>query len=40
MLLVECRALGPTLLRLSAAPGIRDVAVFGDALHVLIGRRG
>lgn len=35
MLLVECGATGKALHVLTAARGIRDVAAFGDALHVL-----
>lgn len=35
MLLVECDEVGRALHILGSAPGIRDVAAFGDALHVL-----
>jgi ABC-2 type transport system ATP-binding protein len=37
LLLVECKALGPTLAVLQHAPGIIDCSVFGNALHVLVG---
>ena len=37
MLLVECDAVGLALHALTAAAGVRDVAAFGDALHVLVG---
>jgi ABC-2 type transport system ATP-binding protein len=38
MLLVQCDAVGLALHVLGPATGVRDVAAFGDALHVLIGR--
>jgi ABC-2 type transport system ATP-binding protein len=38
MLLVECDAVGLALHVLSGAAGVRDVAAFGDALHVLTGK--
>jgi len=37
MLLVECANLGPALAVLQHAPGVLDCAVFGNALHVLVG---
>jgi ABC-2 type transport system ATP-binding protein len=40
MLLVQCDAVGLALHVLGTAAGVRDVAAFGDALHVLIGRDG
>jgi ABC-2 type transport system ATP-binding protein len=33
---VETDTLGPTLAALHDAPGVRDVAVFGDSLHVVV----
>ena len=33
---LETDALGPTLTALHDAPGVRDVAVFGDSLHVVV----
>jgi ABC-2 type transport system ATP-binding protein len=33
---LECDALGPTLASLQDAPGVRDCAVFGNALHILV----
>jgi ABC-2 type transport system ATP-binding protein len=33
---LECDALGPTLAALQDAPGVRDCAVFGNALHILV----
>ena len=36
LLLIECDALGATLAALQDAPGVRDCAVFGNALHVLV----
>jgi ABC-2 type transport system ATP-binding protein len=33
---VETDALGPTLAALRDAPGVRDVAVFGDSLHAVV----
>ena len=38
MLLVQCDAVGLALHVLSTVAGVRDVAAFGDALHVLIGK--
>jgi ABC-2 type transport system ATP-binding protein len=36
LLAVECDRLGPALEALAKAPGVRDAAVFGSALHVLV----
>jgi len=36
LLLLECEALGPTLAALQQAPGVIDVSVFGNALHILV----
>jgi ABC-2 type transport system ATP-binding protein len=36
LLLVECDPVGPALEKLPEAPGVRDVAAFGNALHVLV----
>jgi len=36
LLLLECTALGPTLVALQQAPGVVDASVFGDAIHVLV----
>lgn len=36
LLHLECDAVGPAIEILNAAPGVRDVAAFGDALHVLV----
>jgi ABC-2 type transport system ATP-binding protein len=36
LLLIECEALGPTLVALHEAPGVRDSSVFGNSLHVLV----
>ncbi len=36
LLLVETEALGPTLAALHEAPGVRDISVFGNALHLLV----
>src|SRR5271165_1300579 len=36
ILRLEADALGPTLAALHDAPGVRDVAVFGDSLHVVV----
>ena len=36
ILVVECDALGRALEALQGAPSVRDVAVFGNALHVLV----
>ena len=36
LLALECDRLGPALEALAGAPGVRDVAVFGNALHVLV----
>src|SRR5579864_5813115 len=33
---LECDALGPTLAALQDAAGVRDCAVFGNALHILV----
>jgi len=38
MLLVECDGVGLALHVLGAAAGVRDVAAFGNALHVLVGK--
>ena len=35
-LLLECEALGPTLVALRQAPGVVDASVFGNAIHVLV----
>ncbi len=35
-LLLECEALGPTLVALWQAPGVVDASVFGNAIHVLV----
>jgi len=35
-LLLECEALGPTLVALRQAPGVIDASVFGNAIHVLV----
>jgi len=37
LLLVECRPLGPAVEALQSAPGVIDAAVFGDALHLVVG---
>ncbi len=37
LLLVECEPLGPALESLQGAPGIKDAAVFGSSLHVVVG---
>jgi ABC-2 type transport system ATP-binding protein len=37
LLLVECDAVGPALAALQSAPGVRDAAIFGNAIHVLVG---
>ena len=36
LLLVECAPLGPALELLRSAPGVLDVAVFGNALHLVV----
>ncbi len=36
LLLVECEPLGPALEVLRSAPGVQDVAVFGNALHLVV----
>ncbi len=36
LLLLETEALGPTLAALHEAPGVRDISVFGNALHLLV----
>ncbi len=36
LMLVECDRVGPALEKLPEAPGVRDVAAFGNALHVLV----
>jgi ABC-2 type transport system ATP-binding protein len=36
LLLVECEPLGPAIESLEHAPGILDVAVFGNSLHVVV----
>ena len=36
LLLVECNAVGATLAALQTAPGVRDAAIFGNAIHVLL----
>jgi ABC-2 type transport system ATP-binding protein len=36
LLAVECEPLGPAIAALSAAPGVSDVAAFGNALHILV----
>ena len=36
LLLVECDGIGRAIRALNGAPGVRDVAAFGNALHVLI----
>jgi len=36
LLLIECDAVGPTLAALQTAPGVRDAAIFGNAIHVLV----
>jgi ABC-2 type transport system ATP-binding protein len=36
LLLLECEPIGAAVAALEAAPGVRDVAVFGNALHVLV----
>jgi len=36
LLLVECEDAGPLLAALETAPGVRDVAPFGSALHLLV----
>jgi ABC-2 type transport system ATP-binding protein len=33
---LETDALGPTLAALHDAPGVRDIAVFGDSLHIVV----
>ncbi|HLK10791.1 MAG TPA: ABC transporter ATP-binding protein [Candidatus Binatia bacterium] len=36
LLLVECERLGEALAVLAQTPGVREAAVFGDALHVMV----
>jgi len=36
LLLVECDTLGPAIAALQGAPGVREVATFGNTLHVLV----
>jgi ABC-2 type transport system ATP-binding protein len=36
LLAIECRDIGSAINLLEKAPGVRDVAVFGSALHVLV----
>jgi ABC-2 type transport system ATP-binding protein len=36
LLLVECEAIGAAIAALREAPGVRDVAVFGNAAHLLV----
>jgi len=38
LLLVECDQVGKALEELQAAPGIRDAAIFGNSLHLVVGR--
>lgn len=40
LLLVECEPLGPALELLRSAPGVLDVAVFGNALHLVVENAG
>ncbi len=37
LLLVECEPLGAAVEALQAAPGVMDAAVFGNALHLVVG---
>jgi drug efflux transport system ATP-binding protein len=37
LLVAECEPLGPALELLQEAPGVLDVAVFGNALHLMVG---
>lgn len=39
LLMIECDALGAAIAALGPAVGVREVAVFGNALHVLVGDR-
>jgi len=36
LLLIECLPLGASIGVLEGAPGVRDVAVFGNSLHVVV----
>jgi ABC-2 type transport system ATP-binding protein len=36
LLLIECDAVGAMLAALQTAPGVRDAAIFGNAIHVLV----
>jgi len=40
LLLVECDHIGQAIHVLTGAPGVRDVAAFGNALHVLMASKG
>jgi ABC-2 type transport system ATP-binding protein len=37
LLLVECEPLGPAVEALRSAPDVIDAAVFGNALHLVVG---
>src|SRR5208282_4258164 len=36
LLLIECSPIGVAIATLPKAPGVREVAVFGNSLHVLV----
>jgi ABC-2 type transport system ATP-binding protein len=36
LLVVECEGIGPAMEALSEAPGVHDVAAFGNSMHVLV----
>ena len=40
LLFIACDDIGAAIELLQAAPGVRDVAAFGNALHVLVGNEG
>ena len=40
LLLLECEPVGAAIVALEQAPGVRDAAVFGNSIHVLVGGGG